>query len=75
MKRLLKSFLLPAAAAMAALLLAGCQGTQEKHKAPATTQVEAQIDTTETDTMEAFYERMREWKALHSWMDYMESEK
>jgi outer membrane murein-binding lipoprotein Lpp len=65
MKRLLKSFLLPAAAAMAALLLAGCQGTQEKHKAPATTQVEAQIDTTETDTMEAFYERMRTFDALY----------
>ena len=76
MKKLLKSLLLPAAAAAtAALLLAGCQGTQEKHKAPVTTQVEAQADSTEADTMEAFYERMREWKALYGWMDHWESEK
>ena len=75
MKRVL-IFLLPAAVlATAALLLARCQGTQEKHKAPVTTQVEAQIDSTEVDTMEAFYERMQEWKALYGWMDHWESEK
>lgn len=70
MKRVL-IFLLPAAVlATAALLLAGCHGTHETDKTPAATQVEAQADSTE-----AFYERMREWKALYGWMVHWESEK
>ena len=75
MKKGRRHLLLPAVFATAALLLAGCQGTHETDKTPAATQVEAQADSTEADTMEAFYERMREWKALYGWMDHWESEK
>ena len=75
MKKGRRHLLLPAVLATAALLLAGCHGTHETDKTPAVTQVEAQADSTEADTMEAFYERMREWKALYGWMDHWESEK
>jgi hypothetical protein len=76
MKKTRKSLLLPAAAAaLAALPLAGCQqARQEEKKEPATEQVSAKADSTKEDTMEAFYERMRRWKALR-WMDHWESEK
>ena len=70
--------LIPAAAVAttAILLLAGCQqGSHGKHKAPAVEQTEAIVDTTEEDTMAAFYERMQRWKALHGWTDRWESEK
>ncbi len=77
MKTIQKSLiLLVAVATMAALLLAGCQqGSHGKHKAPAVEQTEAIVDTTEEDTMAAFYERMQRWKALHGWTDRWESEK
>ena len=76
MKKVLKVLLLPAAAALAALPLAGCQQAKhEEKKEPATEQVSAKADPTKEDTMEAFYERMQEWKALHGWMDRWESEK
>ena len=77
MKSILKS-LIPAAAVavMAALLLAGCRlGNHGKDKVPAVEQTEATVDTTEEDTMAAFYERMQRWKALHGWTDRWESEK
>ena len=77
MKSILKS-LIPAAAVavMATLLLAGCQqGNHGKDKVPAVEQTEATVDTTEEDTMAAFYERMQRWKALHGWTDRWESEK
>ena len=65
-----------AVATMAALLLAGCQQRNHgKHKAPAVEQTQATVDTTEEDTMAAFYERMQRWKALHGWTDRWESEK
>lgn len=66
MKRVL-IFLLPAAeAATAALLLAGCQqARQEGKKEPATEQVIAKADSMKEDTMVAFYERMRRYKALY----------
>ncbi len=68
--------LLAAVASTTALLLAGCQqGKHEKDKAPAVEQTEAVVDTTEEDTMAAFYERMQRWKALHGWTDRWESEK
>jgi len=55
-----------AAAALAALLLAGCQqARQEGKKEPATEQLSAKADSTKEDTMEAFYERMRRYKALY----------
>ena len=47
-----------------------------KKKIPKTSaQKETVIDTTEEDTMEAFYERMRRWKALHGGMSRQESDK
>ena len=67
MKKALKVLLLlAAAAALAALPLAGCQqARQEGEKEPAIEQVIAQADSTKEDTMEAFYERMRRYKALY----------
>jgi len=65
-----------AAAALAALLLAGCQqARQEGKKEPAIEQVIAKADSTKEDTMEAFYERMRRWDALHGGMRQRESDK
>ena len=76
MKKGRKHLLLPAAAAaLAALPLAGCQQARhEGEKEPATEQVIAKADSMKEDTMEAFYERMRRWDALR-WMDHWESEK
>ena len=68
--------LLVAVAATAVLLLAGCQqGNHGKDKTLPVEQTEATVDTTEEDTMAAFYERMQRWKALHGWTDRWESEK
>ncbi|MBR5081500.1 MAG: hypothetical protein IKX35_03545 [Bacteroidales bacterium] len=77
MKSIQKSLiLLVAVAATAVLLLAGCQqGNHGKDKVPAVEQTEAVVDTTEEDTMAAFYERMQRWKALHGWTDRWKSEK
>ena len=77
MKKASKVLLLPAAAAaLAALPLAGCQqARQEGEKEPATEQVIAKADSTKEDTMEAFYERMRRWDALHGGMRHRESDK
>ena len=63
-------------AATAALLMTGCQqGNHEKHKAPVVEQTQATVDTTEEVTMDAYYERMQRWKALHGWTDRWKSEK
>ena len=77
MKKGRKHLLLPAAAAaLAALPLAGCQqARQEGEKEPATEQVIAKADSTKEDTMEAFYERMRRWDALHGGIRHRESDK
>lgn len=65
-----------AVAALAALLLAGCQqARQEGKKEPAIEQVIAKADSTKEDTMEAFFERMRRWDALHGGMRHRESDK
>ena len=65
-----------AAAALAALLLAGCQqARQEGKKEPAIEQVIAKADSTKEDTMKAFFERMRRWDALHGGMRQRESDK
>ncbi len=50
-------------AAIAALLLTGCR--EKKYKEPAAKPAETVIDSLEQDTMEAFYERMRRFDALH----------
>ena len=67
MKKALKAIFLPtAAAALAALPLAGCQqGKPEEKKEHATEQVCTKADSTKEDTMEAFYERMRRYRALY----------
>ena len=67
MKKGRKHLFLPTAAAvLAALPLAGCQQARhEGKKEPATEQVIAKADSTKEDTMEAFYERMRRYKALY----------
>ena len=77
MKKALKVLLLPAAAAaLAALPLAGCQqARQEGEKEPAIEQVIAQADSMKEDTMVAFYEQMRRWDALHGGMRHRESDK
>ena len=77
MKKASKVLLLPAAAAaLAALPLAGCQqARQEGKKEPATEQVSAKADSSKEDTMEAFYERMRRWDALHGGIRHRESDK
>jgi hypothetical protein len=59
--------LIPAAAvaALAVLLLAGFQqGNHEKDKAPPVEQTQATVDTTEEDTMAAYYERMQRMRML-----------
>ena len=74
--RSISKLLVPAAvAALAVLLLAGCQNRRKKDTPKTSAQKEAVIDTTEEDTMEVFYERMRRWKALHGSMSHQESDK
>jgi hypothetical protein len=77
MKSMQKSLIpIVAVAATAVLLLASCQqGNHGKDKVPAVEQTQAAVDTTEEDTMAAYYERMQRWKALHGWTDRWESEK
>ncbi|MBQ6308042.1 MAG: hypothetical protein IJK78_15930 [Bacteroidales bacterium] len=61
---------------MATLLLSGCQeGKLKADTTPSVEQVEAKVDTTIKDTMEAFYERMRQWRVLHGGMSSWESDK
>ena len=77
MKNITKAMIISAAAAaLAALLLAGCQqARQEGKKEPAIEQVIAKADSTKEDSMKAFYERMRRWDALHGGMRQRESDK
>lgn len=62
--RSISKCLVPAVSAVAVLLLAGCQNGNNKEIPKTSAQKETVIDTTEEDTMEAFYERMWRWKAL-----------
>jgi outer membrane murein-binding lipoprotein Lpp len=67
--------LLVAVAATAVLLLAGCQqGNHGKDKVPAVEQTQATVDTTEEDTMAAYYERMQRMRMLLE-SSHRESEK
>ena len=67
---------LVAVVATAALLLAGCQlGIHEKHKAVPVEQTQAAVDTTEEDTMAAYYERMQRLRILLECTSCRESEK
>lgn len=76
MKNIKKNIIFAAVmAVMAVLLLAGCQNGNKKEIPKTSAQKETVIDTTEVDTMEAFYERMRRWDALHGGMRQRESDK
>ena len=89
MKKTTKSIVFTAAvAALAALLLAGCQERNNpstkfgsRDELPLTPsqrgqeQVEAKPDSLKEDSMKAFYERMRRWDALHGGMRQRESDK
>ena len=75
-KTFISRFLVAAVAALAVLLLAGCQeGKLKADTTPSVEQTESIMDTTKKDTMEAFYERMRQWRVLHGGMSSWESDK
>ena len=62
--------------AVMAVLLAGCQeGKLKADTTPSVEQTESMMDTTKKDTMEAFNERMRQWRVLHGGMSSWESDK
>ena len=62
--------------ALAALLLAGCQ--QSDQKEPAKTLIQSgkePADSLKKDSVEAFNERMMRWRVLHGGMSRWESDK
>ena len=78
MKNITKSIILAAAAALAALLLVGCQEgnrTRNPSQKENVEQTEIKPDSLKEDSMKAFYERMRRWGALHGGMRQRESDK
>ena len=69
-------FFIIAVAALAVLLLAGCQ--QSDQKGPAKTAIQSgkePADSLKKDSVEAFNERMMRWKVLHGGMSRWESDK
>ena len=79
MKNIIKTIILAtAAAAITALLLAGCQeGNQTRNPSQKENveQTEVTADSLKEDSIKAFYERMRHWDALHGGMRHRESDK
>ncbi len=77
MKNIAKSIILAiAVAALAALLLAGCQRSDQK--GPAKTAIQSgkePADSLKKDSVEAFNEQMRRWHVLHGGMSKWESDK
>ena len=62
--------------ALAALLLAGCQRSDQK--GPAKTAIQSgkePADSLKKDSVEAFNERMMRWRVLHGGMSSWESDK
>ena len=62
--------------ALAALLLAGCQRSDQKE--PAKTAIQSgkePADSLKKDSVEAFNERMMRWRVLHGGMSRWESDK
>lgn len=80
MKRIPNIIIHAAVAALAALLLTGCQeGHRKELSLPPSNeqreQTEVKADSLKEDSMKAFYERMRRWDALHGGMRQRESDK
>ena len=77
MKNIAKSIILATTvAALAALLLAGCQRSDQK--GPAKTAIQSgkePADSLKKDSVEAFDERMMRWRVLHGGMSRWESDK
>ena len=77
MKKTSEFMILTAAvAALAALLLAGCQ--QSDQKEPTQTLIQSgkePADSLKKDSVEAFDEQMRRWHVLHGGMSSWESDK
>ena len=77
MKNIAKSIILATTvAALAALLLAGCQRSDQK--GPAKTAIQSgkePADSLKKDSVEAFNERMMRWRVLHGGMSRWESDK
>ena len=62
--------------ALAALLLAGCQRSDQKGPAKTLTQSGKELaDSLKKDSVEAFNEQMQRWKVLHGGMSRWESDK
>ena len=77
MKNITKNIILSiAVAALAALLLAGCQRSDQKEPAKTLTQSGKELaDSLKKDSVEAFNERMMRWRVLHGGMSRWESDK
>jgi hypothetical protein len=80
MKRIPNIIIHAAVAALAALLLTGCQeGHRKELSLPPSNeqreQTEVKADSLKEDSMKVFYERMRRWDALHGGMRQRESDK
>ena len=77
MRSIAKTIILAATvAALAALLLAGCQRSDQKEPAKTLTQSGKELaDSLKKDSVEAFDERMMRWRVLHGGMSRWESDK
>ena len=77
MKNIAKSIILATTVAtLAALLLAGCQRSDQKEPAKTLTQSGKELaDSLKKDSVEAFNERMMRWRVLHGGMSRWESDK
>ena len=77
MKNITKTIILAVAvAALATLLLAGCQQSDQKEPAKIPIQSGKELaDSLKKDSVEAFNERMMRWRVLHGGMSRWESDK